>query len=100
MPTLFRLVIRDIRTGSLLSVKSAAPDTVSGLEPGDVIVEAVPQRVIEGRPASDAAQNAARTDGWVTVGEYHLHLPRVEDDVVSAYPLSVAPWAQTKETKS
>ncbi len=87
----FRIVVRDVRTGSLFSVKSARPDTCPGLEAGDVILEAVPQNVSEARPMTpEECKALPASPGFEVVSAYHL--PQFSDAVRSLNPLEIAPW--------
>jgi len=87
-----RVVIKDVRTGTLLSVKCAEGQTVPGIEPGDVVVEVIPQVVSEARPmtAAECALLPAAA-GFEVISAFHL--PKFSDAVPSQYPLEFAPWA-------
>jgi hypothetical protein len=88
----FRIVVRDVRSGSLFSVKSERPDTCPGLEPGDEIIEAVPQKVSEARPMTpEECAALTSSPGFVTVSAYRL--PRLSDARPALNPVELAPWA-------
>lgn len=87
-----RIVIRDIRTGKLFSVKAESEDAIPGLEPGDVILEVIPQNQVEGRALTpEECKDLKATPGFETVSAYQF--PKLVDAQAAVHSLDVAPWA-------
>lgn len=91
--TFFRVVLRDVNTGKLVSVRSDSPVKCLGMEPGDEILEAVPQNVTKGRALSaDERASLPSAMGFEVVSAFQL--PVWSDAVTALNPVELAPWAE------
>ncbi len=87
-----RIVIRDVRSGKLFSVKAESETAIPGFEPGDSILEVIPVTLTEGRELTpEECKELVPTPGFQTVSAYDL--PRWVDTQPATYSLEVAPWA-------